>query len=77
MAFTLPTTDTGIKIGLVDENGLALHCTGTVAFTTLDDANVYQAGCIYVDTDIAAGTAKTYLNKGSSAAPAFTLVTQA
>ncbi|MEA3339263.1 MAG: hypothetical protein U9R15_04795 [Chloroflexota bacterium] len=69
--------DTGVKVNLTDENQLALHCSGTVAFTTLTGANLYQAGCTYVDTDIAAGTAKTYLNKGSAAAPAFTLVTQA
>lgn len=69
--------DTGVTVNLKDQNGLALHCSGTVANTTLTAASTYQAGCIYVDTDIAAGTAKMYVNKGDAAAPNFTLVTQA
>jgi len=69
--------DTGVIVNLKDQNGLALHCSGTVAFTTLTTAALYQAGCIYIDTDIAAGTSKVYANSGTAAAPAFTLVTQA
>jgi len=71
------TSDTGVIVNLRSQGGAALHCSGTVAYTTLDAANEYEAGCIYIDTDIAAATSKMYVNKGTLAAPAFTLVTQA
>ena len=38
--------DTGVIVNLKDQNGLALHCSGTVAFTTLTTAALYQAGSV-------------------------------
>ena len=69
--------DAGVNIALRDGNGLALLCYGTVATSVLDEANAYQKGCLYFDTDVATGTGGVYANKGTSAAPVWSLVTQA
>ncbi len=58
-----------------DGSGNALLATGTTVPT--DGTAGYAKSCLFIDTDVATGTGSLYLNKGTTAACAFTLVTQA
>lgn len=60
---------------LADSNGDLLLCTGTVTVT--GGGTGFAKGCIYIKTDVVAGTGGTYLNKGTNLSCNFTLVTQA
>lgn len=65
-------TITGI---LADGNGDLLFVTGTAVPT--NGGSGYAKGCIFIDTDVAAGTGAVYLNKGTNTSCTFGLVTQA
>lgn len=60
---------------LADNNGDLLICTGTVAIS--NGGSGYAKGCLYIKTDVVAGTGALYANKGTNTACEFTLVTQA
>jgi len=58
-----------------DGSGNILLATGTTVPT--DGTAGYAKSCLFIDTDVDTGTGALYLNKGTTAACAFTLVTQA
>jgi hypothetical protein len=58
-----------------DTYGNILFCVGTVAAPATGAG--YAKGCIYIKADVGAGTGAMYLNKGTTLAANFTLVTQA
>jgi hypothetical protein len=64
-----------ITVYLADNVGDILLCTGTVTIT--DTSTGYAKGCMYIKTDVGAGTGAMYLNKGTNTSSAFTLVSQA
>lgn len=64
-----------ITVLLNDPAGNVLWAQGTAVPT--DGSAGYAKGCMFVDTDVAGGTGGSYLNKGTTASSAFTLVTQA
>lgn len=64
-----------ITVLMADPSGNILFATGTTVPT--DTSSGYAKGCIFIDTDVAAGTGSFYLNKGSTTSSEFTLVTQA
>lgn len=51
-----------------------LDCYGTTVPTA---ANIYAPGCTFKKTDAVGTAIGLYVNKGTSASPSFTLVTQA
>lgn len=71
------TSDTGVKVHLEDQNNYALHCSGTVAASTLDTASEYQKGCLYTKTDVVTGSKALYENVGTLAVPSWNLVGEA
>jgi hypothetical protein len=60
---------------LADKDGNLLIATGTTVPT--NGSAGYAKGCMFIDTDVGAGTGATYLNKGTTTSSNFTLVTQA
>lgn len=54
--------------------GDALFATGITV--PANDTNGYAKGCLFIDTDVAAGTTGLYCNKGTKDACEFTAVTQ-
>ena len=66
---------TGVTCLIKDGSGKALLATGTTV--PADNGTLYAKGCLFIDTDVAAGTTGLYCNKGTVAACAFTAVTQA
>lgn len=64
-----------ITVYATDKNGNILLCDGTTIPT--DGSAGYAKGGTFLKTDVATGTGGTYLNKGTTAASAFTLATQA
>ena len=72
---TTAGTTAAIIVYQRDRDGDILMATGTdvPADTTVG----YAAGCMFIDRNVAAGTAKNYLNQGSAATAEFSLVTQA
>lgn len=64
----ISTTCTGYQ---ADSSGLITYaeCTGTPPTT----ANVFQVGCIMVQTDAATGNSAVFTNTGTSASPSFDL----
>jgi hypothetical protein len=62
-----------VRVFMRDEAGKVLFCTGI----TVPTGAGYAKGCLFIDTDVAAGTGGLYCNKGSVSAASFTLVTQA
>lgn len=66
---------TGVLALLKDGDGKVLLATGTSV--PADGTTKYAKGCLFIDTDVATGTTGLYCNKGTSAAAAFTAVTQA
>lgn len=69
------TYATNIKVLMKDGSGNALFCVGTATAPTTGAG--YAKGCVYIKTDVAAGTGAFYINKGSTTAASFTLATQA
>lgn len=65
----------GVTCLIADAAGKALLATGTTV--PADGGAVYAKGCLFIDTNVATGTGGLYCNKGTAAACAFTLVTQA
>lgn len=64
-----------VSVNLRDASGNVLHCSGTVTVT--DGGAGYAKGCLYIKTDVAAGTSGLYVNVGTTAACDFDLVTDA
>lgn len=64
-----------VSVNLRDASGNVLHCSGTVTVT--DGGAGYAKGCLYIKTDVAAGTSGLYVNVGTTAACNFDLVTDA
>jgi len=64
-----------INVLIRDGNDDILFATGTGV--PADTSVGYAKACLFIDTDVAAGTGSLYLNKGTNASAAFTLVTQA
>ena len=64
-----------VRVFMRDEAGKILFCTGLTKPT--DAAAGFAKGCIFIDTDVATGTGGMYLNKGTTSACVFSLVTQA
>lgn len=58
-----------------DSDGNVLRCKGTVTVT--DGGAGYAKGCLYIDTDVAAGTSGLYVNVWDTTACNFDLVTDA
>lgn len=58
-----------------DGDGDILRCKGIVTVT--DGGAGYAKGCLYIDTDVAAGTSGLYVNVWTTASCNFDLVTDA
>lgn len=71
------TVSAGATVTVLLRNpaGYILIAEGTTVPTTTTAG--YAKGAMFIDTDVAAGTGATYLNKGSITSCEFTLVTQA
>lgn len=67
--------DQTTTIYLKDAAGNAVYAIGTTVPT--DSTAGYAKGCLFVDTDVAAGTSGLYVNVGTTAACNFDLVTDA
>jgi len=53
-----------IKVLEIDVNGKVLFCTGTATIT--DAGSGYAKGCLYIKTDVVAGTSGIYENVGTT-----------
>lgn len=62
-----------IRVREVDENGYVTRCSGTVSIT--NGGAGYAKGCLYVKTNVAAGTSGLYKNIGDTSACEFTVIT--
>lgn len=60
---------------LEDKLGDALLATGTSVPS--DARSGYAKGCLFIDTNVVAGTGGLYCNKGTRTSCAFTLISQA
>ena len=68
-------TASGVTTLIKDASGNALLATGT---TVPSDAGAgYAKGCLFIDTDVAAGTTGLYVNVGTAAACNFDAVSDA
>lgn len=68
-----PGADT---IVLLEDNlGNALLVTGTTVPANTTPG--FAKGCLFIDTDVGAGTGGLYCNKGTNTSCTFTLITQA
>lgn len=65
----------GVTALLLDSSGDAIIATGTTVPS--DSGTGYAKGCLFIDTDVAAGTSGLYVNIGTSSACNFNLVTNA
>lgn len=72
---TAAGTSADIVVYLRDKAGNIMWATGTDV--PADTSTGYASGCIFIDTNIAAGTASMYINKGTPATAEFSLNTQA
>lgn len=68
------TSDTGVTVNLKAANGRSLHCSGTVAASTLDTTLEYEKGCMYIKTDVVTGTKAMYENVGTATTPSWNLL---
>lgn len=64
-----------VNVLMRDGNDDILWATGTGV--PADNSVGYAKSCLFIDTNVGAGTGSLYLNKGTNALAAFTLVTQA
>lgn len=69
------SNDSVNRIYLRDENLNAVIVFGTTL--PIDTASGYSRGCLFIDTDVAGGTASLYINKGTADSAEFSLNTQA
>lgn len=69
------TAVNGVKKLWKDGDGNALMATGTGV--PADSSAGYAKGCLFIDTDVAAGTSGLYVNIGTTAACNFNLVSNA
>ena len=70
-----PTKAGAVNALAFDKDGDILIATGTTVPT--DSAAGYAKGCLFIDTNVAAGTSGLYCNIGTTAACNFNLVTVA
>jgi len=66
-------TVSGVKILLKDSAGKILLATGTTVPSDSDAG--YAKGCIFIDTDVGAGSQGAYINVGTTAACNFDVIT--
>jgi len=64
-----------ISVYFRDKGGYIMYASGPDV--PADASTGYARGCIFIDTNIAAGTGSMYINKGTPATAEFSLVTQA
>lgn len=64
-----------IVVYLRDKAGNIMWATGPDV--PADASTGYARGCLFVDSNVAAGTGSLYINKGTAATAEFSLVTQA
>lgn len=64
-----------INVLIRDDLGDILMATGTTVPS--NDGVGFAKGCLFIDTNVAAGTTGLYCNKGTTEACEFTAVTQA
>jgi hypothetical protein len=69
------TQISGVTVLFNDASGNALMATGTTVPS--DSGAGYAKGCLFIDTDVAAGTSGLYVNVGTTSACNFDLVTDA
>lgn len=69
------TAVNGVKKLLTDGAGNALLATGTGV--PADSGAGYAKGCLFIDTDVAAGTTGLYVNIGTTASCVFKAVSNA
>lgn len=69
------TAADGVTVLFKDAAGNALLATGTTVPT--DSGAGYAKGCLFIDTDVAAGTSGLYVNIGSTTECNFNLVSNA
>jgi len=69
------STASGVTALIKDGAGMILLATGTTVPT--DAGAGYAKGCLFIDTDVAAGTTGLYVNVGTTAACNFDAVTDA
>ena len=69
------TAVSGVKVLAKDGAGNALLATGETVPTDADAG--YAKGCLFIDTNVGAGTSGLYCNIGTTAACNFNLVTVA
>lgn len=72
---TAAGTTGDITVYFRDKSGYIMWATGPDV--PVDTSVGYARGCLFVDTNIAAGTGSLYINKGTPATAEFSLVTQA
>jgi hypothetical protein len=65
----------GVTVLFNDASGFALLATGTTVPTDNDAG--FAKGCLFIDTDVAAGTTGLYVNVGTTAACNFDAITDA
>lgn len=70
-----PTRSGAVNVLYEDAAGNALLATGITVPT--DSGAGYAKGCLFIDTDVGAGTSGVYCNIGTTAACNFNLVTVA
>lgn len=63
-----------IKVLMYDGRGDILWATGTTVPTNSKPG--FAKGCLFIDTDVAAGTTGLYCNKGTRLSCEFTAITQ-
>jgi hypothetical protein len=66
---------TSVRVLLEDRSGNVLFATGTTVPTDTDAG--YAKGCLFIDTDVGAGTTGLYVNVGTTASANFDAVSDA
>ena len=74
LAATAGTTD-NIKVILRDSSNDILYATGTDV--PADTTSGYAKGCLFIDTNVAAGTTGLYVNVGTNTSANFDAVSDA
>ncbi len=64
-----------ITVNIQDSNGDALHCSGLVVPS--DSESGFAKGCLFIDTNVGAGTTGLYVNVGTNTACNFDAVSDA
>lgn len=64
-----------VKVLIKDQDGMAVLATGLVV--PADSGAGFAKGCLFIDTNVAAGTTGLYVNVGTTAACNFDAVSDA